>query len=49
MNPMPGLLTDPLILTDNLATAWDKAVVNRLGHLVDLKPVGAALRTTPGL
>jgi mRNA interferase MazF len=44
-----GLLTDSVIMADNLATALDKAVVCRLGQLADMKPVEAALRTTFGL
>jgi len=44
-----GLLTDSVIMADNLATALDKAVVRRLGQLGDMKPVEAALRTTLGL
>lgn len=41
-----GLLTDSVIMTDNLATALDKAIVRKLGQLTDLKPVDAALRAT---
>ncbi len=44
-----GLLTDSVIMTDNLATALDKAIVRNLGRLTDLNPVDAALRTTLGL
>jgi mRNA interferase MazF len=44
-----GLLTDSIIMTDNLATVLDKAIVSRLGHLTDMKPVDAALRATLGL
>ena len=44
-----GLLTDSIIMTDNLATALDKAIVSKLGQLADIKPVDAALRTTLGL
>ena len=44
-----GLLTDSVIMADNLATALDKAVVRRLGQLADMKPVEAALRTALGL
>jgi len=28
-----GLLTDSIIMTDNLATAMDKAIVSKLGQL----------------
>jgi mRNA interferase MazF len=44
-----GLLTDSIILTDNLATALDKAIVSKLGQLADMKPVDSALRATLGL
>ena len=44
-----GLLTDSVIMTDNLATAFQKAIVRRLGQLADLKAVDAALRVTLGL
>jgi mRNA interferase MazF len=43
-----GLLTDSIIMTDNLATAL-KAIVSRLGTIDDMKPVEAALRATLGL
>ena len=41
-----GLLTDSVIMTDNLATALDKAILSTLGRLADMKPVDAALRKT---
>src|SRR3989442_10987067 len=44
-----GLLTDSVIMADNLATALDKAVVQKLGQLADMKAVDSALRTTLGL
>jgi mRNA interferase MazF len=44
-----GLVTDSIIMTDNLATALDKAIVSKLGQLHDMKPVEAALRATLGL
>lgn len=44
-----GLLTDSVIMTDNLATALNKAAVSKLGHLADMKPIDAALRTTLAL
>jgi mRNA interferase MazF len=44
-----GLLTDSILMTDNLATALDKAIVRKLGQLEDLKPVDAALRATLSL
>lgn len=44
-----GLLTDSVIMADNLATVLDKAIVSKLGHLADMKPVDTALRVTLGL
>lgn len=44
-----GLLTDSVIMTDNLATSLHKAIVKKLGRLADMKSVDAALRTTLGL
>jgi len=44
-----GLLTDSIVMTDNLATALDKAIVSKLGRLVDMNPVDAVLRTTLAL
>ena len=44
-----GLLTDSVIMTDNLARALNKAIVGKLGELADMKPVDAALRRTLGL
>ena len=44
-----GLLTDSIIMTDNLVTVLDKAIVSQLGQLPDMKAVDAALRTTLGL
>jgi mRNA interferase MazF len=41
-----GLLTDSVIMADNLATALDKAIVGKLGELADMTPVDTALRTT---
>ncbi len=41
-----GLLTDSVVMADNLATALDKAIIRKLGQLADLKAVDAALRTT---
>jgi mRNA interferase MazF len=41
-----GLLTDSVVMTDNLATALDKAIISKLGRLADMKPVDAALRAT---
>lgn len=44
-----GLLTDSILMTDNLATTLDKAIVRKLGQLADLKPVDTALRATLSL
>ena len=44
-----GLLTDSVIMGDNLATVLNKAIVRKLGQLTDLKPVDSALRTTLSL
>ncbi|HXS67411.1 MAG TPA: type II toxin-antitoxin system PemK/MazF family toxin [Candidatus Polarisedimenticolia bacterium] len=44
-----GLLTDSIIMADNLATVLDKAIVNRLGQLADMKTVDATLRVTLAL
>jgi len=44
-----GLLTDSIIMTDNLATALDKAIVSKLGRIDDMKFVDVALRATLGL
>ena len=44
-----GLLTDSVVMTDNLATVLDKAIVSRLGRLTDMKPVDDALRATLAL
>jgi mRNA interferase MazF len=41
-----GLLTDSVIMTDNIATVLDRAIVRRLGNLSDLAAVDSALRTT---
>ena len=44
-----GLLTDSVIMTDNLATSLNKAIARKLGRLTDMKSVDAALRMTLGL
>lgn len=44
-----GLLTDSVIMTDNLATALNKSIVGKLGHLADMKSIDSALRTTLAL
>jgi mRNA interferase MazF len=44
-----GLRTDSVVMTDNLATVLDKAIVSRLGQLTDQTDVNTALRTTLAL
>lgn len=44
-----GLLTDSVIMTDNLATILERAVVGKLGRLANMKPIDSALRVTLGL
>jgi mRNA interferase MazF len=44
-----GLLTDSVIMTDNLATSLNKAIVKKLGRLKDMRTVDTALRATLAL
>jgi mRNA interferase MazF len=44
-----GLLTDSIVMTDNLATVLDKAIISKLGQLSDMKSLDASLRTTLSL
>ena len=44
-----GLVSDSVIVTDNLATVLDKAVDRVLGSLPNMSSVDAALRHTLGL
>ena len=44
-----GLRTDSIVMTDNLGTVMDKAIVSRLGQLSDLTAVNTALRATLAL
>lgn len=44
-----GLLTDSIVMTDNLATALDRAIISKLGRLADMKSMDIALRVTLGL
>lgn len=44
-----GLLTDSVIMTDNLATVLEKAVHSVFGSIADMTDVNAALRHTLGL
>ena len=43
------LRTDSIVMTDNLATILDAAVVQKLGKLADLRDVNNALRVTLGV
>jgi mRNA interferase MazF len=44
-----GVLTDSIVMMDNLATVFHKAVDTKIGSLPDLDPIDAALRKTLGL
>jgi mRNA interferase MazF len=44
-----GLLTDSVIITDNLATVLDRAIDRALGEWADMASVDTALRHTLGL
>ena len=44
-----GLRTDSVVMTDNLATILEAAVVQKLGRLADLRDVDGALRVTLGI
>ena len=44
-----GLLTDSVIMTDNLATVLNKAIAGKLGRLKNTTEVDAALRRTLAL
>lgn len=44
-----GLLTDSVIVTDNLATVLDREIDRSLGRCPDMVAVDAALRVTLGL
>ena len=44
-----GLLTDSVIMTDNLATVFDKAIHSVIGTIPDMSSVDAALRHTLAL
>jgi len=41
-----GLRTDSIVMTDNLATILDKAIVARLGHIPEMTAIDNALRAT---
>lgn len=44
-----GLRTDSIVMTDNLATVLDKAIIGKLGHLKDMTAIDSALRRTLAL
>lgn len=44
-----GLLTDSVVMTDNLATVFLAAIDSKIGDLPDMEPVDAALRITLAL
>lgn len=44
-----GLLTDSVIMTDNLATILGRAIDRRIGSLLDMAAVDTALRLTLSL
>ena len=44
-----GLVSDSVIMTDNLTTVLEKAISAVIGHLPDMTEVDAALRHTLGL
>lgn len=47
--PESGLLTNSVIMTDNLATVRESEIAGSIGRLTDLSDVNAALRHTLGL
>jgi mRNA interferase MazF len=44
-----GLVSDSVVMTDNLVTVLEKAITQVIGHLPDMTAVDAALRHTLGL
>ena len=44
-----GLLTDSVVMTDNLATVFLAAIDSKIGSLPNMEPVDEALRITLGL
>ncbi len=44
-----GLLSDSVVMTDNLATVLESEIDRTIGHCDDMRPVDAALRNTLGL
>jgi mRNA interferase MazF len=41
-----GVLTDSVVMTDNLATVFLKAIATKIGTLDNMTPIDAALRKT---
>jgi mRNA interferase MazF len=44
-----GVLTDSVVMTDNLATVFLKAIVTKIGTLDNMTPIDTPLRKTLGL
>jgi mRNA interferase MazF len=44
-----GLLSDSVVMADNLATVLDSEIDRIIGHRNDMRPIDAALRLTAGL
>jgi mRNA interferase MazF len=44
-----GLLSDSMIMTDNLATILDSEFERVIGRCDDMQPINVALRSTLGL
>ena len=44
-----GLLSDSVVMTDNLATLLDSKVYRVIGHCDEMQPINTALRHTLGL
>ena len=47
--PETGLLTDSVILTDNLATVLENEIHRKIGRFREMNEVGVAMRHTLGL
>jgi mRNA interferase MazF len=44
-----GVLTDSVVMTDNLATVFLKAIDTKIGALENMTPIDSALRRTLGM
>lgn len=44
-----GLLTDSVVMTDNLATVLERAIESKLGQIKNMAPIDTALRHTLAL